>query len=69
MKNTLPGYVGAFILSNTKTNINKFIREIKGFLNLYIYYTDTDSLYIEKKYWDMLDRAKLVGKRIMSRQE
>ena len=26
-----------------------------------IYYTETDSLYIEKKYWDVLDKANLVG--------
>ena len=25
-----------------------------------IYYGDTDSLYIEKKYWDVLDKANLV---------
>ena len=26
------------------------------------YYGYTDSLYIEKKYWDVLDKANLVGK-------
>ena len=26
-----------------------------------INYTDSDSLYIEKKYWDKLDKANLVG--------
>ena len=42
--------------------MNNFIREINGFYNNSLYYTDTDSLYIEKKYWDVLDKANLVGK-------
>ena len=29
-----------------------------------MYFGDTDSLYIEKKYWDVLDEAKLVGKKL-----
>ena len=61
IKNTLPAVLGAFILSNSKRNMNNFIREINGFYNNSIYYGDTDSLYIEKKYWDVLDKAKLVG--------
>ena len=61
IKNTLPAVLGAFILSNSKRNMNNFIREINGFYDNNIYYTDTDSLYIEKKYWDVLDRANLVG--------
>ena len=36
--------------------MNIFIREINGFYNNSIYYSDTDSLYIEKKYWDVLDK-------------
>ena len=61
IKNTLPAVLGAFILSNSKRIMNNFIREINGFYNNNIYYTDTDSLYIEKKYWDVLDKANLVG--------
>ena len=41
--------------------MNQFIREKNGFYENNIYYTDTDSLYIEKKYWDVLDRANSVG--------
>ena len=41
--------------------MNNFIREINGFYENNVYYTDTDSLYIEKKYWDVLDKANLVG--------
>ena len=60
IKNTLPAVLGAFILSNTKRIMTNFIREINGFYNNSIYYGDTDSLYIEKKYWDVLDKANLV---------
>ena len=42
--------------------MNNFIREINGFYNNGIYYGGADSLYIEKKYWDVLDKANLVGK-------
>ena len=51
VKNTLPAVLGAFILGNSRRIMNKFIREINGFYNNNIYYTDTDSLYIEKKVW------------------
>ena len=61
IKNTLPAVLGAFILSNSKRIMNNFIREINGFYKNSIYYGDTDSLYIEKKYWDVLDKANLVG--------
>ena len=64
VKNTLPSHLGAFILSNSKRIMNNFIREINGFYNNSIYYGDTDSLYIERKHWDVLDKAKLVGKNL-----
>ena len=64
VKNTLPSHLGAFILSNIKRIMNNFIRKINGFYNNSIYYTDTDSLYIQKKYWDVLNKAKLVGKNL-----
>ena len=44
--------------------MNSFIREINGFYNNSIHYGDTDSLYIEKKHWDVLDEANLVGKNL-----
>ena len=44
--------------------MNNFIREINGFHNNSIYYGDTDSVYIEKKFWDVLDKANLVGKNL-----
>ena len=60
IKNTSSAVFGDFILSNSKRIMNSFIREINGFYNN-IYYGDTDSLCIEKKYWDVLDEANLVG--------
>ena len=63
-KNTLPGHLGAFILSNKKQIMNNFIREVDGFDKKSKYYRDTDSLYIEKKKWDVLDKANLVGKKL-----
>ena len=60
IKSTLPAVLGACILSNSKRVMINFIREINGFYNISIYYGDTDSLYIEKKYWDVLDKANLV---------
>ena len=62
VKDTMPSRLGVFILSNSKRIMNKFIKEINGFYSNNIYYTDADSLYIEKKYWDLLDKANLVGK-------
>ena len=64
MKITSPSHLGAFILSNCKRNMNNFIREINGFYNSSMFYGDTDSLYIGKKHWDMLDKAKLFGKHL-----
>ena len=37
-----------------------FIREVDGFKTNKVYNTDTDSLYIQKRHWDVLDGAKLV---------
>ena len=41
--------------------MNNFIREINEFHNKSLYYGDTDSTCTEKKYWDVLDKANLVG--------
>ena len=64
IKNTSPAVLGAFILANRRRIMNEFIREINRFYSNNIYYTDTDSLYIEKKYWDVLDKAILVGENL-----
>ena len=49
VKKTLPSHLGTFILSNSKRNRNIFVREINGFYNNCIYYSDTVTLYKEKK--------------------
>ena len=64
IKNTLPSQLRAFILSNSNRIMNKFVREINGFYNNSIYYGDTDSLYVEKKYWNILDEVNLMGEEL-----
>ena len=34
--------------------MNTFIRETNGFYNSSINYGDTDTVYIEKYYWDVM---------------
>ena len=53
--------MGGFILSNSQRIMNISIGEINGFFNNDIYYRDNDSLYIEKNFWDVLDKAKVIG--------
>ena len=48
-KNTKPDPLSSFILRNSKRIFNLFIRETDGFETNIVYYTDTDSLFIEKK--------------------
>ena len=45
--------------------MNNFIHAINGFYTNDVYYTDTDSLYIENKHWDKLDKTGLVGKNLL----
>ena len=63
--NTMPLHLGAFVLSNSKRIMNTFIHAIDGFYTNDVYYTDTDSLYIENKHWDKLEKAGLVGKNLL----
>ena len=63
--NTLPLQLAVFILSNSKRIMNNFIHAIDGFYSNDVYYTDTDSLYIENKHWDKLKKAGLVGKNLL----
>ena len=60
--NTMPLQLGAFVLSNSKRIMNNFIHAIDGFYTNDVYYTYTDSLYIENKHWNKLDKGELVGK-------
>ena len=63
--NTMPLHLGAFVLSNSKRIMNNFIHAINGFYTYDVYYTDTDTIYIESKLWDKLDKAGLVGKNLL----
>ena len=63
--NTLPLQLAVFIFSNTKRIMNSFIHAIDGFYTNDVYFTDTDSLYIENKHWDNLEEAGLVGKTLL----
>ena len=63
--NTMPLHLGAFVLSNSKRIMNNFIHAIDGFYTNDVYYTDTDSLYIENKHWEKLDKAGLFGKGLL----
>ena len=63
--NTMPLHLGAFVLSNSKRIMNNFIHAINGFYTNDVYYTDTDSLFIENKHWEKLEKAGLVGKGLL----
>ena len=63
--NTILFYEGAFVLSNSKRIMNNFKQAINGFYTNDVYYTDTHSLYIEKKRWDKLHEACLVGEHLL----
>ena len=63
--NTMPLHLGAFVLSNSKRIMNNFIHAIDGFYTNDVYYTDTDSLYIENRHWEKLEKAGLVGKGLL----
>ena len=45
--------------------MNNFLYAIAGFYKNDVYYTDTDSLYIESKLWEKLNNAGLVGKKLL----
>ena len=58
----MPLHLGAFVLLNRKRIMNNFIHAIGGLYSNDVYYTDTDSLYIENKHWDKIKEKNLVGK-------
>ena len=60
--NTMPLHLDAFVLSNSKRNMNSLIHALRCFYSNDVYYTDTDSLYIENKHWNKLDKTGLFGK-------
>ena len=48
--------------------MNNFIREINSFYKKFIYYGDTDSVYITKEHWDTLEKAQLVADNLCQRK-
>ena len=60
--NTMPSHFGSCILSHSKRLMNDVIEQIGGFYIDSIYYTDTGSLYIQKKYWSSSVDNGFVGK-------
>jgi hypothetical protein len=57
----VPLHLGSFILAHSKRIMNNFILAIDGYKNPNVYYSDTDSLYISKKFFDQLMAKGLVG--------
>ena len=53
-------HLAAFKISNYKRSMNTFIRKNNGFHATNVIFSDTDSLYFERRYWDVLNEAKLV---------
>ena len=45
--------------------MNNFIHAINGFYTNDIYYGDTDSIDLEKKHWEYLDKVGLVGEALL----
>ena len=63
--NTMPLHLGAFVSRNSKRIIINFIHAFDGFYTKYLYYKDSDSLYIGKRQWKKLDKAGLIGKNLL----
>ena len=57
----MPLHLGAFVLSNSKRIMNKFVEAIGGFETNDVYYGDTESLYIENMHWKKLNELGLFG--------
>ena len=60
--NTMPLHLGDFVLSNSKRIMKNFTHTLDGFYSNDVYYTDTDSLYIENKHWDKLKEKNFIDK-------
>ena len=63
--NTMPLHLGSFLLSDTERIMKNFIHAINGYYRKDLYYEETDSMYIENKLLNKLDRAGLVGKNLL----
>ena len=61
----MPLHLSAFALSNSKRILNSFIHAINGFNTNDVFYANTDSLYIKNKHCEKIDKAGLVGKKLL----
>ena len=59
---SIPLHLEAFVLIKSERLVNNFLHANDGFYTNDIYYTDTDSLYLENKHWNQFDNAELVRK-------
>ena len=59
--NTTPSNLGSLILGHSKRLMNFVVREIGGFYNNKVNYTDTDSAYIHENHWSTLVDSGSVG--------
>ena len=57
----MPSHLRVFILAHSRRIMNNFILSIDGFKKPEIFYTDTDSLYISNKNWNVLNKHGYVG--------
>lgn len=56
-----PTVIGSYILAYSRRVMNNFIHIIDGFKQWKVYYTDTDSLFMDKASYQMLIDAGAVG--------
>ena len=63
--NTMPLHLRAFVFSNSERILSNFIHAFNGFFRNDVYYGDTDSLYIENKHLEKLDKAGLVDENLL----
>ena len=54
--NTMPPHLRTFVLSNNKRRMNNFIHAINGIYTNDIYYGDTDSIHLENKPRENLEK-------------
>ena len=60
--NNMPLHLSAVVLSNSRRSMNIFLQAINGFYTNDVYYEDTDSMNIENKHWNNLQKTGLVVK-------
>ena len=56
-RKTMPVQLGIFNWNNIKRNMNKFICEFDVFKTNNVFFSNTDSLCVEVKLWDLLDKT------------